>query len=164
VCGPVSKSSYFLGDPPPAPVFSLRSARCQRCSSITALSENPGPKDLLVSHRNSRGILPQTPVLSLRSARCQRCSSITALSENPGPEDLLVSHRTSWGILPQTPVFSLRSERGHWYSFITALSEYPGPKNPLSYFMGDPPPDRTPDLSLRSSRCHRHVCGGGMNE
>jgi hypothetical protein len=37
--------------------------------------EHPGPKDLLVSHRTSWGILPQTPVFSLRSARCHWESS-----------------------------------------------------------------------------------------
>jgi hypothetical protein len=36
----------------------------------TPLTEHPRPKDLLVSHRTSWGILPQTPVFSLRSARC----------------------------------------------------------------------------------------------
>jgi hypothetical protein len=37
-----------------------------------------GPKDLLVSHRTSWGILPQTPVFSLRSARCHwyHCSEV----------------------------------------------------------------------------------------
>jgi hypothetical protein len=35
-------------------------------------TEHPGPKDLLVSHRTSWGILPQTPVFSLRSARCMK--------------------------------------------------------------------------------------------
>jgi hypothetical protein len=38
-----------------------------------------GPKDLLVGHRISWGILPQTPVFSLRSARCRGQSCITAV-------------------------------------------------------------------------------------
>ena len=75
---------------------------------------HPGPKDLVLSHRASWGILPQTPVFSLRSARCHWYRSITVLTEHPGPNHLLESHRTSWGILPQTPVFSLRSARCHW--------------------------------------------------
>ena len=33
-------------------------------------SNIPRPKDLLVSHRTSWGILPQSPVFSLRSAHC----------------------------------------------------------------------------------------------
>src|SRR5277367_543429 len=37
-----------------------------------------GPKDLVLSHRTSWGILPQTPVFSLRSARCHWYSLITA--------------------------------------------------------------------------------------
>jgi hypothetical protein len=48
--GPVSKSSYFQGDPPPHPVFSLRSARCHWYSCKTVLTVHPGPKDLLVCH------------------------------------------------------------------------------------------------------------------
>jgi hypothetical protein len=35
--------------------------------ALNALAEYPGPKDLLVNHRTSWGILPQTPVFSLRS-------------------------------------------------------------------------------------------------
>jgi hypothetical protein len=38
-----------------------------------------GPKDLLVGHRTSWGILPQTPVFSLRSTRSRWYSSITAI-------------------------------------------------------------------------------------
>jgi hypothetical protein len=66
---------------PQTPVFSLRSARCHweclitarkaRHHFIAALIEHPGPKDLLVSHRTSWGVLPQTLVFSLRSRPCQ---------------------------------------------------------------------------------------------
>jgi hypothetical protein len=55
---------------PQIPVSSLHSARCHLYSSITPLTEHPGPKDLLVNHRTSWGILLQTPVFSLRSVRC----------------------------------------------------------------------------------------------
>jgi hypothetical protein len=117
--GPKVRHRTSWGILPQTPVFSLRSARCHWYSSTTALTENPPPKDLLVSHRTSWGILPQTPVF-LRSARCPWFSSTTALTGHPPPKDLLVSHRTSWGILPQTPVTSLRSAHFHWYSSIIA--------------------------------------------
>jgi hypothetical protein len=119
----VSKSSYILGDPPPDPRFlaSLGARSLVTYNSITALTAHPGPKDMLVSHRISWGIL-QTPVFSLRSTRGHWYSSITALTAHPGPKDMLVSHRISWGILPQTPVFSLRSARCLWYISITEFT------------------------------------------
>jgi hypothetical protein len=113
-------SHVLPGGSSPRPPFSRFARRAVTdYSSITALTEHPGPNDLLVAHRTSWGILPQTPVFSLRSARCNWYSSITALTEHPGPKDLFVGHRTSWGILPQTPVFSLRSARCYWSSSIT---------------------------------------------
>jgi hypothetical protein len=77
--------------------------------SARALTEQTGPKDLLVSHRTSWGILPQTPVFSLRSARCHWHSSITALTAHPNPKDLLVTYvivtlnLLSWGEPPRPP-------------------------------------------------------------
>jgi hypothetical protein len=45
-----------------------------------------GPKDLLVGHRISWGILLQTPVFSLRSARCRgRASSLLCRSPLDSP-------------------------------------------------------------------------------
>jgi hypothetical protein len=67
--GPVSMSSYFLGDPPPDPRF--LASRGTLHGTAPSLTEHPGPKDLLVCYRTSWGILPQTPVFSLRSARCK---------------------------------------------------------------------------------------------
>jgi hypothetical protein len=46
-----------------------------------------GPKDLLVGHRTSWGILPQTPVFSLRSAR----------RRDEGPNE---ATRGVWGVFP----------------------------------------------------------------
>ena len=50
---------------------------------MTALTEHPGPYLLVISHRNSWGILPQTPVFSLRSAWCHWQSLIIAFEADP---------------------------------------------------------------------------------
>jgi hypothetical protein len=44
---------------------------CMRIPQEVRFGVWKGPKDLLVSHRASWGILPQTLVFSLRSARCR---------------------------------------------------------------------------------------------
>jgi hypothetical protein len=92
--GPVSKSSYFLGDPPPDPRFlaSLGALQIGTLSSFFLGDPPPNPR------------FP-APLGTLQ------IGTAPSLTEHPGPKDLLVCHRTSWGILPQTPVFSLLSAR-----------------------------------------------------
>jgi hypothetical protein len=51
----VSKSSCFLGDPPPDPRFLASLGALSVVPPITPLTENPGPKDLSASHRTSFG-------------------------------------------------------------------------------------------------------------
>jgi hypothetical protein len=82
---------------------------------MTAFTEHPGPKDLLVTHRASWGILPHTPVFSLRSARCHWYSSITPLTEHPGPKNMSAKHRTSFGPV-QLVNISVQSSRSTTYS------------------------------------------------
>jgi hypothetical protein len=84
----VSKSSYFLGDPPPDPrllasLGSLSLVELDHCSVLEVLTG-------------------WTYNLPLTACRAKRENGGLG---HPGPKDLLVSHRTSWGILPHTPRF-----------------------------------------------------------
>jgi hypothetical protein len=56
-----------------APANTVNQRLCEKCTLLKYYFRMlPDPKDMLVSHRTSWGILPQTPVFSLRSARCHR--------------------------------------------------------------------------------------------
>ena len=95
--GPVSASSYFLGDPPPDPRF---------LASLGALSVAQSPQD-----EGKRRCMHGRSFFEMDDPSYQ-----LSLLRETGPTDLLACHRTSWGILPQTPVFSLRSARCHWHN------------------------------------------------
>jgi hypothetical protein len=97
---------------------------------MAALTEHPGQKDLLVTHRTSWGILPQTPVFSLRSVKLCDLNhqlSYTYVTERNEP-------RGSGDVLQKAPS--------------------PGPKcraKPENRGRGEDPPGTTMTSNLRES-------------